>query len=261
MDAKEDIDYQQQISPLLQHADFLLLHVPDDGSKMKLIKPATDPYHGKRIKDWYHEMSVLPHYALSHVWGVSHAEEHLWHDIGHYVDDEHGQPVAPVSMRPEKRETLLKLLYGMPGSYWWIDVLCARTDTPLDIMGDIYKHCMKCIAMIDCETESLQQIRLLIKEQQDTFQYQYEQYTADEFRKRTDALDAMTHCQWWKRVWTWQECVLPKQVSLMAETDTQHALLPIEDLFRFFHILKMCAPALSTGNVSSSFCISMSSDP
>ncbi|CDS11011.1 hypothetical protein LRAMOSA03275 [Lichtheimia ramosa] len=206
---------------LLQNPNFLLLYVPDDGSRMKLVKPADDSYHQKHVM----EKSLitrssrklsLPHYALSHLWGISEENRHLWHEIGDYVDDEKGQPAAVVSMRPEKRETLLKLLEGHPDSYWWIDVLCARTDTPLDIMGDIYKYSRTCYAMLDCDSQCISDMQSLITQGKDP-----STLTVDEFWHAVDIWDKFAQCAWWKRVWTWQEMMLPKQILLIAETDTQ----------------------------------------
>lgn len=186
---------------------------------MKIVKPANDPYHRKRIlersiiEEWG-ELS-LPHYALSHLWGISEENRHLWHEIGDYVDDENGQPAAVVSMRPEKRETLLKLLEHHLDSYWWIDVLCARTDTPLDIMGDIYKLCRTCYALMDCDSRCITDVQPLVTCKDQRLK------TVDEFWHAVDVWDTLAQCAWWKRVWTWQEMVLPKQVLLIAETETQ----------------------------------------
>ncbi|CDS10398.1 hypothetical protein LRAMOSA03074 [Lichtheimia ramosa] len=203
---------------LLQNPNFLLLYVPGDGSKMKVVKPANDSYHRGRIM----ESSInegsdrlsLPHYALSHLWGISEENPHLWHDIGDFVEDENGQPADIVSMRPEKRDTLLKLLEHHPDSYWWIDVLCARADTPLDIMGDIYKHCRTCYAMLDCESHIISDIQSLV-----TCEDRIPR-TVDGFWHAARVWETFTRCAWWKRVWTWQEMMLPKQVLLIAETET-----------------------------------------
>ncbi|CDS07081.1 hypothetical protein LRAMOSA09604 [Lichtheimia ramosa] len=186
---------------------------------MKLVKPANDSYHRERImrrsrKEVSSDRLSLPHYALSHLWGISEEIPHLWHDIGDYVDDEKGQPAASVSMRSEKRETLLKLLEYHPDSYWWIDVLCARTDTPLDIMGDIYKYCRTCYAMIDCDSHTISEMQSLITCEERA-------KTGDEFWHAASVWDTFARCAWWKRVWTWQEMVLPNQVLLIAETEME----------------------------------------
>ncbi|KAI7874850.1 hypothetical protein K492DRAFT_199649 [Lichtheimia hyalospora FSU 10163] len=89
-------------------------------------------------------------YALSHLRGLEENNRYLWHEIGNYVDDLSGNPAAPVSMRPEKHDALLTMLSGHSDSYWWINVLRARSDTHLDIMGDIYSCRLACIVMINC---------------------------------------------------------------------------------------------------------------
>ncbi|CDH58050.1 predicted protein [Lichtheimia corymbifera JMRC:FSU:9682] len=117
----------------------------------------------KRIPSFY--------YALSHLWGLSENNRHYWNDISEHVDDENGQPVHPVSMRPEKRDALLTMLKDHPDSYWWIDVLCARTDTPLDIMGDIYACCLECIAVIDCEPRLIPELHATMDVRYEPFLY------------------------------------------------------------------------------------------
>ncbi|CDH54777.1 predicted protein [Lichtheimia corymbifera JMRC:FSU:9682] len=230
------------VPSLLNHPHFLLLYVPskeEEKTKMRLVKPSTDPIHRRRImKRVFTESGgddndvPLPHYALSHLWKTSkHGDQ--WEDIGLYVDDEYGSPVEPVSMRPEKRDTILALLRDHPGSYWWIDVLCARTDTPLDIMGDIYAQCSRCYAMIDCDDKTIPEIRDYMDRIPDQESYwskrlkrlkvddpQYE-YTFQQYKQAVDVLDTFMERDWWKRVWTWQEMVLPREVIFLAETANQ----------------------------------------
>ncbi|KAI7878244.1 hypothetical protein K492DRAFT_179994 [Lichtheimia hyalospora FSU 10163] len=203
---------------LLEHPHFMLLYVPGDRSKMKLVKPASDSYHRERIIQRIDkEERVLPHYALSHLWSISKAKPHMWSTIGEYVDDENGKPAAPVSMRVEKRKTLLALLNKHPDSYWWIDVLCARTDTPLAIMGYIYACCTLCYALIDCEVNTIRQLDL--KRNELVFSA-YATWSLHEYKEAVTILHTFTESKWWKRVWTWQEAVLPKYVILMPETLT-----------------------------------------
>ncbi|KAI7884210.1 hypothetical protein K492DRAFT_204891 [Lichtheimia hyalospora FSU 10163] len=219
---KKKQHFKERLDALLSHPDFLLLYIPEGGEKMKIVKPANDSYHRHRIVQRTNEYSQTPNtwYALSHVWGLSNTDQHLWYDIGQYVDDESGRPVAAVSMRHEKRNTLLKLLEDRPGSYWWIDVLCARHDTPLEIMGDIYSCCFECIAMIDCEPDVIPQLRSLeesfyVRDPSSSTQC-YDLYLELKY-----LLDRLLGCSWWERVWTWQEMVLPYTVLLVAETTTQ----------------------------------------
>ncbi|CDS09509.1 hypothetical protein LRAMOSA10869 [Lichtheimia ramosa] len=218
-DNKHKQFFGKRLGALLADEHFLLLYVPDNGAKMKIIRPASDSYHRQRMIKRINEAKTSPpsfYYALSHLWGVTEENRYIWNEISQYVDDEKGQPVEPVSMRPEKRDTLLTMLKDHPDSYWWIDVLCARTDTPLDIMGDIYTCCLECVAMIDCEPDLIPQINTAIST--------YEQASPVDDEKLPDLVGlylAMIQSQWWNRVWTWQEVVLPfGEVRFMSETGT-----------------------------------------
>lgn len=255
--------FEKGLSALLADPYFLLLYVPENGAKMQIIRPATNAYHRKRMIKRINEAKGIPsfYYTLSHIWGLSKDNRHHWSDISEYVDDENGQPVKPVSMRPEKRDTLLSLLKDHPDSYWWIDVLCARTDTPLDIMGDIYSCCLECIAMIVGETTLIPQLHSLMVAVRKEFPTYYNM-SYDEVLDRkqddkrlahvTELLFTLMKSQWWKRVWTWQEMALPfGDVRLMAETGTHQSLsntITVDDLLDYFHPnfrLEYIAPALN----------------
>ncbi|KAI7874550.1 hypothetical protein K492DRAFT_199873 [Lichtheimia hyalospora FSU 10163] len=139
-------------------------------------------------------------------------------------------------MRREKRDTLLGLLKDHPDSYWWIDVLCARSDTPLDIMGDIYSCCLECIAMIDCEPNLLSRLHTVKNKRKEIHDEYYikawksskssSKYLLhgkqiyEKYSELVKDLYAFQQSEWWKRVWTWQEMALPfGVVRFMAETD------------------------------------------
>lgn len=224
-----------------------MLHVPDDdGSKLKLVKPAENTYHqhGMIQKINACENNPTTWYALSHYWGPAKANGELWTDIRNHLDDEHGEPIDPkgknpIYMRSEKRGTLLALLRAYPGSYWWIDVLCARTDTPLDIMGDVYACSTQSISMIDCPPGVIREIhtmknldpyfpRASDKEEEIEFDDYFSQY-----EKLNELFLSLTQCEWWKRVWTWQEMVLPQDILFLSETTTNMSdenMLRMDDL-------------------------------
>ncbi|CDS06572.1 hypothetical protein LRAMOSA09100 [Lichtheimia ramosa] len=242
--------FEKGLSALLADDHFLLLYVPEDGAKMRIIRPASDPYHKKRMIKKINEAKEIPsfYYALSHLWGLSDKNRHLWNDIGQYVDDQEGQPAAPVPMRPEKRNTLLSMLKDHPDSYWWIDVLCARTDTPLDIMGDIYACCLGCIAMIDCAPSLIHSIADLTKEINELYCIKESRdLTQEEISKINyphilNYLSTFMQSQWWKRVWTWQELILPLgDVHFMSEIGTHRPPLintiHVDDLRRLNSVL------------------------
>lgn len=225
---------KNDVEIMLYKKDFRLLYVASDARTMTVIQPSNSSDHRARIKR-------QGYYALSHLWG--NVKEFPTWNVGSFVT-ENGYPVDPIPMRPEKRHTLLALLKAYPDTYWWIDVLCARDDTPLVIMGDIYKHCRKCYAMLDCAPDlipklwekrkdlvTLQRIyHELIAE--NLFQaydddpafmiHERQEYVKTLIAEGQDSIFEMMQllfrCRWFDRVWTLQEIVLPKAVMLISET-------------------------------------------
>ncbi|KAI7874565.1 hypothetical protein K492DRAFT_183774 [Lichtheimia hyalospora FSU 10163] len=237
--------FEKGLSALLADPYFLLLYVPENGTKMQIIRPAKDLYHLNRIEKLINEAKGIPsfYYALSHLWKITENNRQLWEEIGEYVDDLDGKPAAPVSMRAEKRGTLLGLLKDHPDSYWWIDVLCARSDTPLDIMGDIYSCCHECIAMLDCEPKLLSRLHTeknmrknLFGDRANVLKNSKQIY--GKYSELVKDLYTFRQSEWWKRVWTWQEMALPfGVVRLMAETDVdrfQSNTITMDDLLNSF---------------------------
>ncbi|CDH59419.1 predicted protein [Lichtheimia corymbifera JMRC:FSU:9682] len=228
--------FEKGLNALLDDEYFLLLYVPENGGRMQVIRPASDSYHRKRMIKRINEVKHIPsfYYALSHLWGLKENDRYHWHDIHEYVDDEEGQPMKPVSMRLEKRDALLALLKYHPDSYWWIDVLCARHDTPLDIMGDIYSCCLDCIVMIDCEPTLIPKIRIYKHLNQES--------------KLLKVLYTFFQCEWWQRVSTWQEMALPcGDVRFMSETDIhrlQTNTITLNELLSFINVLWRSDPVL-----------------
>ncbi|KAI7881130.1 hypothetical protein K492DRAFT_207082 [Lichtheimia hyalospora FSU 10163] len=243
--------FEKGLNALLADPNFLLLYVPRNGAKMRIVRPANDPYHRSRMIKRINEAKPIPsfYYALSHLWGITENYRHLWHEIGNYVDDENGKPVDPVSMREEKRDMLLRMLEDSPDSYWWIDVLCARRDTPLDIMGDIYACCLECIAMVDCEPNLISLLHTMAPSKEDYpfnsigesisrdpgYWLPFKQYYDDKCPHLIERLFDFMQCEWWQRVWTWQEMALPfGDVRLMAETDTHRHTIALNDLLNTY---------------------------
>ncbi|KAJ8654028.1 hypothetical protein O0I10_010364 [Lichtheimia ornata] len=230
-DSNKKAYFEKGLRTLLADPFFLLLYVPEDGDRMQIIRPANDSYHRKRMIKKINEAKRVPsfYYALSHLWGLTKDNLYEWNQISDYVDDEEGQPVKPVSMRPEKRDALLALLKDHPDSYWWIDVLCARFDTPLDIMGDIYAYCLECIAMIDCEPNLISEIHTAVDElaaleklayREEIEWSTYKELCQPKCSLLVEHLHTFFQSEWWQRVWTWQEMALPVgDVRYIAETD------------------------------------------
>lgn len=237
---------QMQRRQLYLHPDFRLLYIPaDNQGTMRIVQPTNDLEHKQRLEEY-------GYYALSHLWGDVQSDP-LW-DVSDLVIDEHGNPAEPVPMRLEKRDTLLALL--KPGSYWWIDVLCARSDTPLMIMGDVYECCNWCFALIDVSpgisgnqhittkwltlsivvTNTLRAYRHAVKHND---MDQFENYTITvtaaatisedigtplrlkdltiQFHDELHAVAQFFDCFWFTRVWTWQEFLLPERFVAIDE--------------------------------------------
>ncbi|KAI7875692.1 hypothetical protein K492DRAFT_182421 [Lichtheimia hyalospora FSU 10163] len=130
------------------------------------------------------------------------------------------------------------MLEDAPDSYWWIDVLCARSDTPLHIMGDIYACCLECIAMVDCEPNLIPLFHTMARAKEDFWGTRlnwnkdlgyclpYKQLYDKKYPHLVEKLFDFMQSEWWQRVWTWQEMGLPfGDVRLMAETGThRHAI-------------------------------------
>ncbi|KAI7887136.1 hypothetical protein K492DRAFT_221178 [Lichtheimia hyalospora FSU 10163] len=246
--------FERGLSALLADPYFLLVYVPENGAKMHIVQPAKDSYHRERMVKRINEAKDVPsfYYALSHLWGISRNHPHVWEEVGEYVNNIDGEPAAAVSMRPEKRDALLGLLKDHPDSYWWIDVLCAHTDTPLDIMGDIYSCCLECIAMIDCEPSLLSKLHTDTNMRKEVVDFDWFHameepspedllYLKQQYDKHPELLyhlAVLKQSAWWNRVWTWQEMTLPfGVVRLMAETDTrrlQSNTITIDDLMNTF---------------------------
>ncbi|KAJ8656440.1 hypothetical protein O0I10_007763 [Lichtheimia ornata] len=229
------------------HQDFRLLYVPpkDEDEKMMIITPSK------------HDASYVPDrkfYALSHLWGTD-PKDNLW-DVSDFISDEDGTTVEPIPMRKEKRETFLKLLQENPG-YWWVDVLCCRTDTPPVIMRGVYGCCEKCFAMIDCPSKAIEYFSVVLPQ----FEIHDESKAIIELnvaRMRWEALHptetissfllegckhamAIWKCRWFSRVWTMQELALPSSVMLLSETGGMSYSISADSLSSLLlHLWRMC---------------------
>ncbi|KAJ8659513.1 hypothetical protein O0I10_004878 [Lichtheimia ornata] len=206
------------------HPEFRLLYVPpkDEDGIMTIITPSK------------HEPSYVPDrkfYALSHLWGTD-PKDNLW-DVSNFISDEDGTTVEPIPMREEKRETFLNLLQENPG-YWWIDILCCRTDTPPIIMRGVYGCCHTCFAMLDCPSDAIEFFSVVlppfkIENEQSFLNYTEEMssprpisqlmpYPIQKLKEAWEYATIIWTCRWFSRVWTLQELALPSSVLLLSET-------------------------------------------
>lgn len=201
---------QWTLGEIFRHPDIRFLYVPEanEKRKMTIFTPSK------------HQMTSFLEqnfYALSHVWGIG-PNECMW-DVSDFIIDEEGTPVKPIPMRPEKRRTLLNLLKANPG-YWWMDVLCSRSDTPPMIMSGVYGRCKKCFAMIDCPTEDIEYFSRN-KDQLDHVlcdeQLMHEPATQNIIKETLQRGRSIDTSRWFKRVWTLQEAILPSCVVLLSE--------------------------------------------
>ncbi|CDH52936.1 predicted protein [Lichtheimia corymbifera JMRC:FSU:9682] len=205
------------------HPDFRLLYVPpkDEHGKMMIITPSE------------HEPSYVPDrkfYALSHLWGTD-PNDNLW-EVSDFIIDENGDTVEPIPMRKEKRKTFIKLLQDNSG-YWWIDILCCRTDTPPVIMRGVYGCCHTCFAMIDCPSKAIEYFSIVLP-QSELHDKSAAIIDLNVARMRwgeppfsdtkSFLMEGCKHardiweCRWFSRVWTMQELALPSSVILLSET-------------------------------------------
>ncbi|CDH52843.1 predicted protein [Lichtheimia corymbifera JMRC:FSU:9682] len=215
------------LEDIFTHPEFRLLYVPpkDEDERMMIITI------GRPSK---HEPSYVPDrkfYALSHLWGTD-PKDNLW-DVSDFISDEDGTTVEPIPMREEKRATFLNLLQENPG-YWWIDVLCCRTDTPPIIMRGVYGCCHTCFAMVDCPSEAIEYFSVVLPQfkidsEEFILNYNDETRPPDTISKimpypLSKLKEAWKHatdiwkCRWFARVWTLQELALPSSVILLSET-------------------------------------------
>ncbi|KAJ8659510.1 hypothetical protein O0I10_004875 [Lichtheimia ornata] len=193
------------------HPQFRLLYVPpkDEHDMMTIITPSK------------HEPSYVPDrkfYALSHLWGTD-PKDNLW-EVSDFISDEDGTTVEPIPMRQEKREAFLNLLQENPG-YWWIDVLCCRTDTPPIIMRGVYGCCHTCFAMIDCPPIAIEFFSAEVLSSLDSM---------SSTREGWPHVGDIWKCRWFSRVWTMQELALPSSVLLLSETCDMPCYLSVDSL-------------------------------
>jgi len=184
-----------QLDELLDNPDFRLVHVSELG--MSLISPRE---HKERIlKEGYR--------CISHLWGKTPLE---WKD--------HGIEGVPWRVRlGEDKRDKLRQIFEHYGGYWWMDVFCTDQEVvnkPLSIMGDVYRNCVECVCMLDIKIPKL-------------FQQPCETWSKN-FRTLIAHMIDVVECKWSKRVWTFQEWMLPPKVCYTEETVNNEYLYLID---------------------------------
>jgi hypothetical protein len=151
-----------------------------------------------------HQEAILEngYRCISHLWGnATRWEDHPIKNISWGVD-----------MRKEKRERLLQVFNHYKG-YWWMDVFCTDQDSsnkPLSIMGDVYRKCKECICMLDIKIPDLTKLGI---------------------NEKIKHVCKVSECKWSKRVWTFQEWMLPPRVLYTSEADKESFFVDPDVMF------------------------------
>jgi hypothetical protein len=179
------------MNKLLSHPGFRLIYVDDDGS-MSLIIPLD-----------YQEVILEKGYrCISHLWGeATRWEDHPIKGVGWGVE-----------VREEKRDKLLQIFMYFKG-YFWMDVFCTDQDSnnkPLSIMGDVYRKCKECICLLDIKIPDLTKLGI---------------------NGKIKHVCKVSECEWSKRVWTFQEWMLPPRVLYTSEADKESFFVDPDVMF------------------------------
>ncbi|KAF9429207.1 hypothetical protein BGZ76_001666 [Entomortierella beljakovae] len=233
---------------LLQNPCFRLVFV-DNNDGMSRVVPANDDEVKKEVEEKGYR-------CISHLWGGNSRRPWDHGVVG--VDHE-------VEIRDDNKKKCLELFKEHKG-YWWMDVFCVnqvgkdktnsqkdktksqkdKTKIPdmdaLNIMGDIYRNCEECYCLLDkskpISKKSLKDATLagnagdtskdIFMQALDKCSVGHEVYTT---------LFYLFGSKWVERVWTLQECVLPKKVYFVAEYD-ESPKVPLEHIFRLCYHLR-----------------------
>ncbi|KAI9311797.1 hypothetical protein BX666DRAFT_895998 [Dichotomocladium elegans] len=229
---------------LLENQNFRLIHVHknDQGKHiMNIVTPAWD-------NAIYNAVNQQGYYTVSHLWGQKE-NWRLW--TNHGVVGPRGEKIT-AKVLPEKQAAILSLLLSTPG-FWWIDMFCSQSDTPPSIMGDVYRFCEICVALIDFPTAKFSRIRAVgerlgdgntvkpddqrLNEIANCYRERIYDRTCSGNRTWNESLDDLLggwyrgdpedikalaeffSCRWFTRVWTLQEYALPNQLLFMSDSD------------------------------------------
>jgi hypothetical protein len=226
---------------LFSHPFFKLIFIDDDG-KMSLEGPFDcgiwlPQEELLRREESIKKIQKIGYRCISHVWGTADkTKDYTWKDHGVIG------VTWKVEVREEKRERIMQIFNRHKG-YFWMDVLCTDQDTddkPLDVMGNIYEKCEECICMLDiiCNidgSKSEKDVLLDISEDLRNFMEHGKELSDEKYGKlprRYNSLDlagsfpkgsyelylgSLMQAEWFERVWTWQEAVLPPKLLFCSE--------------------------------------------
>lgn len=214
---------------LFNHPGFRLIFIDDNGN-MSLEGPF-DKSRENVLDNGYR--------CISHVWKTGDGKDYVWKDHGIT------NVTWKVEIRKEKHERLLQIFNHHKG-YFWMDVFCTNQDDdnkPLDVMGDIYRNCMECICLFDtiCRVDGFtserdvltslaKDVRERTKVAKDFYE-KHKRYGKEFSGGRVNYLKNLSECDWFNRVWTWQEAVLPPKLFFCSEQAGEYRYDPFDQEF------------------------------
>jgi len=229
---------------LFDHPGFRLIFIDDNGN-MSLEGPfgyETDlpPDELRKREESRKKIRKMGYRCISHLWGTANRKkDYTWDAKDHKVAGTNWK----VEVREEKRERIIQIFKHHKG-YFWMDVLCTNQekdeDKPLDVMGNIYQRCVECICLLDtiCNIDGLksekdvlanisEDLRSFMKDRKELSDEKYgkppRRYNslnlAGSFPKGSYELylGSLMQAEWFERVWTWQEAVLPPKLLFCSE--------------------------------------------
>ncbi|KAI9311796.1 hypothetical protein BX666DRAFT_2125174 [Dichotomocladium elegans] len=234
---------------LLENPNFRLIHVHKNaqGQQGKQVMNIVTPAWDNAI---YNAVNQQGYYTVSHLWG-QRENWRLW--TNHGIVGPRGEKIT-AKVLPEKQAAILSLLLSTPG-FWWIDMFCSQSDTPPSIMGDVYRFCARCVALIDFPTAKFSRIRAVgerlgdgntvkpddqrLNEIANCYRERIYDRTCSGNRTWNESLDDLLggwyrgdpedikalaeffSCRWFTRVWTLQDYALPSQLIFINESDPE----------------------------------------
>jgi hypothetical protein len=240
-DLKPCLDEIKTLDNLFNHPGFRLIFIDDDGS-MSLEGPF-DEESRQKVQGGYR--------CISHVWGTADkTKDYAWE--GHGITN----VTWKVEVREEKRKRVMQVFKHHRG-YWWMDVFCTNQEDenkPLDVMGDIYRNCRECVCLLDtiCDVSGYTSEREVWKSMAEYVKSCLEVYVISNRVHEPDISGSITegmgtiaenlvkkygkyftsiqHCNWFHRVWTWQEAVLPPKLLFCSEQAGSYKYDPFDHM-------------------------------
>jgi hypothetical protein len=216
--AHNELDKHVTDGKLLNNANFRLIFV-DENDNMCIIIPAKNPQEKADVKKRGYR-------CISHLWGAD--MQHPWKDH-HVAGVEHD-----VEIRDGNKKKCLELFMKYKG-YWWMDIFCVNQvgndeTKPVDIgalhiMGDIYRYCKECYCILDGSDKTLDEELKNVKLMYEYMKEKQGDVFTDVLKRSGIGLENhpfllyIFRSKWINRVWTLQECVLPKKMYFVAEYD------------------------------------------